>query len=262
MMQQRENSRHGGSVWPIEVLTFDVTDTLMHSPKAADIYCQVLDRHGLTVQVEDLRREMAWVWKEFSCSTDPRCDRFSRHPKGAKGWWQDYLARVCQRLGTAPPSPFAGAELFDRFAHAEAWEVYDDVLPTLRSLRRRGLRLAVISNWDHRLPELLDRLGLLSFFEVVVYSADTGVEKPHCKMFHRCLEELGVEADRAMHLGDQALEDIEGALAVGMRALRVDRQAVGISLPELIRPMLRQRPPRRMGWVDGGDLDEGRHVRP
>lgn len=261
-MRQGENSRPDGSGWPIEALTFDVTDTLMHAPEAPEIYCRVLRRHGLQVRAEALRQEMAWVWKEFSCSTDPRCDRFAQHPKGAKGWWQDYLARVCQRLGTAPPSPFAGAELFDRFAHAESWQVYDDVLPTLRSLQRQGIRLAVISNWDHRLPELLDRLGLLEHFEVVVYSADTGVEKPHARMFQRCLEELGVEPDRAMHLGDQALEDIEGALAVGMRALRVDRQAVGISLPELIRPMLRRRPPRQVGWAARRDLNAGRHVRP
>ena len=262
MMQQRENNRHEGSGLPLEALTFDVTHTLIHAPKAAEIYRRVLSRHGLTVSAEDLKREIAWVWKEFSCSTDPRCDRFAGHPRGAKGWWQDYLARVCQRLDAPPPSPFAAAELFDQFAHAEAWEIYDDVLPALRFLQRRGLRLAVISNWDHRLPELLDRLGLLGFFEVVVYSAATGVEKPHGKMFQRCLEELGVEAECAMHVGDKALEDIEGALAVGMHALRVDRQAANVSLSQLIRPMLRRRSPRRAGWAEGGGVDEGRHVRP
>ena len=46
------------------------------------------------------------------------------------------------------PGPFAAAELYDRFAQADSWHVYDDVRETLTDLRQRGLRLAVVSNWD------------------------------------------------------------------------------------------------------------------
>lgn len=258
-MHHQENSRHDATEEPVQAVTFDVTHTLIHAPNTPDIYRSVLRRHGLTASSEDLQREIPWVWKEFSCQADPRYDRFSRHAKGAKGWWQDFLARVCQRLELPPPTPFAGAELFDRFAHAEAWEIYDDVRPALQYLRRRGLRLAVVSNWDHRLPELLDRLGLLPYFDAVIYSAAVGVEKPHGKIFRNCLEELGVSSSRAMHVGDQAIEDIEGALALGMRALRVDRRDGDISLIDLMRPMLRRRVSKRTGWGTGS-VDEGRHV--
>lgn len=260
MKQRQKDSRHETTEWALEAITFDVTHTLIHAPKMAEIYSRVLHRHGVVASPKDLRREIPWVWKEFACQADPRYDRFARHAKGAKGWWQDFLARVCQRLEVPPPTLFAGAELFDRFAHAEAWEIYEDVVPALTFLSQQGLRLAVVSNWDHRLPELLDRLGLLSFFDAVVYSSAAGVEKPHGKIFRDCLEELDVPCGRTMHIGDRPLEDIEGALALGMRALRVDREDGEISLIELIRPMLRQRPVRRSVWGEGNDVDEGRHV--
>lgn len=258
-MYTPQNTRQEPASRVLEAVTFDVTHTLIHAPEMAEIYRQVLARHGTAVSLNELEREIPRVWQEMACRADPRYDRFAGHAKGAKGWWQSFLARVCQRLEVPPPTPFAGAELFDRFAHPAAWSLYDDVAPTLSYLQDRGLRLGIVSNWDHRLPELLDRLGLLSYFDVVTYSSAAGVEKPHGKIFRDCLEALGVEPGRAMHVGDRALEDIEGALAVGMHAVRIDRSEAKISLLELIRPMLRQSPLRRPGWAADYDVDEGHH---
>lgn len=222
----------------VEAVTFDVTQTLIHAPRVAEIYSRVLHRHGSVVLPKDLRREIPWVWKEMACQADPSWDRFSRHPKGAKGWWFDFLKRLCRRLGVSEPTPFAAAELFDRFAQAAAWQVYDDVRPALAALKEQGLRLAVISNWDHRLPELLDRLDLLDAFDAVVYSSSVGVEKPHQRIFRHCLQALDVEPQRCLHVGDKALEDVEGAIAAGMQAVRVDRREAAVSLMQLVQPLL------------------------
>lgn len=232
----------------VEAVTFDVTQTLIHAPNMAEIYSRVLHRHGLVVAPRNLRREIPWVWKEMACRADPRCDRFSQHPKGAKGWWFDFLKRLCLRLGLAEPTAFAGAELFDQFAHADAWRVYDDVRPALDALQEQGLRLAVISNWDHRLPELLDRLELLDAFDAVVYSSAVGVEKPHQRIFRHCLQALNVEPQRCLHVGDQALEDVEGAIAAGMQAVRVDRRESAVSLMQLVQPLLHKTTGERTRW--------------
>lgn len=233
-----DSRRWWGGGDALAAITFDLTRTLMHSPRVAQIYGEVLHRHGILAKVRDLEREIPRVWREFSCLADPWQDRFTAHPRGAQGWWFRFLVRVCGRLELDKPSRFAGAELYERFAKADAWEVYPDVVPTLESLRDRGLRLGLVSNWDHRLPRVLANLGLDRFFEAVEYSSGCGIEKPHPEIFQRCLASLKVLPVNAMHVGDSALEDVEGALAVGMRAMRVDRRDSRSHLGKILAPML------------------------
>lgn len=227
-------------------VTFDATHTLFHAPRLVPIYLEVMRRHygNASVRATELSRLLPMVWQEFACAAAPSADRFTHHrfpghPEGSRGFWSRYAERLCEYLGLES-SPFAAAELFDRFAHAEAWEVYPDVEESLRELKQRGLALAVISNWDERLPGLLDELGLLGYFDAIVYSAECGVEKPHATIFHTCLARLGIsDAARVLHVGDSELEDIEGARAAGLQALRIDRQGgSGVHLLDLLCTLL------------------------
>ena len=207
----------------IRALTFDVTGTLIHSPRLGDIYAEVLARHGVTVAPAEAARLVREVWQEMACLADPAHDRFTAHPGGPRGWWKRFLERMCEHLEAPPPSPFAAAELFHRFGAADSWEVYPEVPGVLAGLRGAGLRLGVVSNWDPRLPDLLERLGLSGFFEVVVCSSDVGVEKPDRRIFLSAATRLRVPPGAALHIGDGRLEDVEGALGAGMRALHLDR---------------------------------------
>jgi putative hydrolase of the HAD superfamily len=217
----------------IEAVTFDVTHTLLHCPRLGEIYAEVLTRHEAAVSPREALSLVRTVWQELSCSSDPGRDRFTSHPGGERGWWARFLERVCEHLGAPPPSRFAAAELFHRFGQANAWEVYPEVTDVLASLREQGLRLAVISNWDHRLPGLLAELELAPFFEAVVYSSAVGVEKPDRRIFGRTLELLRTEAATVLHVGDGRLEDFEGASAVGFSALLLDRSRRGGDLHDL-----------------------------
>ena len=258
-MGRPENSRVTSASRPIRAATFDVTHTLIHSPRLAEIYWQVLRRHGHAVGLRDVRREIPRVWQEFSCRVDHRIDRFTAHPRGARGYWQEFLVRLCQCLGTEEPSRFAGAELFGQFARAESWEVYPDVRKTLRNLRSAGIRLGVVSNWDHRLPQLLQELDLNPYFEAIVWSEDCGLEKPHPQIFHRCLEELGVSPEECLHVGDHAIDDVEGAQGAGLRALRIDREKGCGGLGKLFESLLKgPQVPSEEGLTTH---DGGRHVR-
>jgi putative hydrolase of the HAD superfamily len=161
----------------LSAVTFDATHTLFHAPRMAAIYSEVLTRHGMQIGPSVLRPLLRDVWQELSCSADPRHDRFAAHPQARAGFWRRFLERLCERLEVPPVSPFAARELYERFARADAWAVYPDVVPALQELRRRGLRLAVVSNWDERLPRLLLALDLAGYFDAIVFSQEAGVEK-------------------------------------------------------------------------------------
>lgn len=210
----------------IRAVTFDVTHTLIHCPRLGEIYAEVLGRHGIRVEPAEAARLVRLVWQELACAADPGRDRFTSHPEGPPGWWKRFLERLCEHLEAPNPSRFAAAELFARFGRADSWEVYPDVPDVLEALRARGLRLGVISNWDPRLPDVLDGLGLTPWLDTVVYSSAVGAEKPDRRIFESALRGLGIPeitAGEALHVGDGRLEDVEGAQAVGMRALHLTR---------------------------------------
>ena len=209
---------------PIRGVTFDATGTLFRAPRLAEIYARAFRRHGLEASPEEIAPVFRAVWQELSCRTDGSHDRFSAHPGGPRGWWGRFVERVAELLELPAPSRFLVAELYDRFARADAWELYPDTLPALTALHRAGLRLAVVSNWDERLERVLAGLGLSDLLTAVVYSSAVGYEKPDRRIFEAALDRVGLEPAEAVHAGDRPREDVEGAAAVGMAAVLIDRK--------------------------------------
>lgn len=208
---------------PLRAVTFDATGTLFHCPRLAEIYAVVMARHGAAIEPAVVGELIPVVWSELDCRVEHGRDRFASHREGARGFWRDFLARLCTLARLSPPSRFLAAELYDCFARAEAWCLHPDVEETLTRLGEGGLRLAVVSNWDERLPGVLGGLGIGERFDTVVFSQRVGFEKPHPAIFRRALEELGVTAPEALHVGDRPRHDVEGAAAVGMRTALLDR---------------------------------------
>jgi putative hydrolase of the HAD superfamily len=103
------------------------------------------------------------------------------------------------------------------------FEAFSDVVPALRELRERGLRLVVVSNWDCSLAEWLERAGLGGLFDDAVSSAVVGVAKPAAAVFKAGLELAGCTVAEAVHVGDSLKNDVEGARAIGLRAILVQR---------------------------------------
>lgn len=97
----------------------------------------------------------------------------------------------------------------------------------VRRLHARGLRLGVVCDSGMMVGRVLrgqlERTGLSAFFvpEAVTFSDEVGVTKPRPEIFRRALEALGVEPAAAAHVGDLRFTDMAGALALGMRAVRM-----------------------------------------
>jgi putative hydrolase of the HAD superfamily len=102
-------------------------------------------------------------------------------------------------------------------------EITPGAAMAVRELRARGLRLGVISNTGRTpgrvLRQLLEAADLLPHFTVLAFSDERGVRKPATAMFRWVLAEAGTEADRVVHVGDDALTDVAGAQGAGMRAI-------------------------------------------
>ena len=121
-----------------------------------------------------------------------------------------------ETLGTVDHKILAAGVVAYRRAREAALVLYPHVTVTLMELLKRGLRLAVISDAPRREAWLrLCYLNLHHVFDVVVTFEDTG--KPSAAPFERVLEELEVEPEETIMVGDWPERDVVGAMKVGMR---------------------------------------------
>ncbi|MEA2359924.1 MAG: hypothetical protein QOI62_3184 [Solirubrobacteraceae bacterium] len=126
---------------------------------------------------------------------------------------------VAGELGLALPPD----DVLEALLASIRFNAYAEVPEALARLRAGGARLAVVSNWDVSLHDVLERTGLRPLVDAVVISAEVGVAKPQPAIFHAALERLGATAADAMHVGDSLELDVAGARAAGLRAVLVAR---------------------------------------
>ena len=97
----------------------------------------------------------------------------------------------------------------------------DGVLPTLTELRRRGLRLGMVSACTEEVPAVWPETPFAGLFDVEVFSAICGHMKPDPEIFLLAAEGLGVEPGECLYVGDGANDELAGAERVGMRSVLV-----------------------------------------
>jgi putative hydrolase of the HAD superfamily len=143
-----------------------------------------------------------------------------------RAWWGAFLREVLARLDHPAPWRPLLDDLYRAFAHPDVWHAFPDALKALHRLHSRGLALAVISNWDGRLPDILAGLGMARFFSVVTVSSLEGVEKPSPEIFWRTLDRLGVVSEQAIHVGNSPHDDYHGAERAGLIPVLLDREGL------------------------------------
>jgi putative hydrolase of the HAD superfamily len=136
--------------------------------------------------------------------------------------WVRFTERVIVGMGGRGDTRSAAVEMERRWVHSAHFELYDDALPVVEWLRDRGLLVGLLSNSSRDLVEFVSHHGLV--VDAVLTSHTHGKTKPHETIFRALLQRLGVDAADAVMVGDTVEDDVEGARAVGMRAVLLDRE--------------------------------------
>jgi putative hydrolase of the HAD superfamily len=219
-------------------------------PDPASVRTLLLDAGGVLVKpsfarvAEALRARGVAAEPAALAAAEPRAKRALDRPPSPglssdaeRGW--HYFNLVLAQAGIAR-SPATDAALLDVKAWHDRYNLWEDVpadvRPSLARLRAVGLRLAVVSNANGTLRLLFERLGLTPAFEVVLDSAEEGVEKPDARLFRMALERLGGDAATALHVGDIYHVDVVGARAAGIRPVLLDEAGL---YPEADCPRVR-----------------------
>jgi len=150
--------------------------------------------------------------------------------------WVAFTERIVRGMG-------GGGERARECAVAveKAWEehanfdLYEDALPVLEELRRHGLKIGLVSNGARDLDDFVLHHGLR--VDAAIASRAHGKIKPHETIFRAVLSALAVEPEEAAMVGDSLADDVEGARALGMRAVLVDREGRFPDVPDALRDL-------------------------
>lgn len=208
----------------IKAVFFDAAGTLMKPDRrVGESYAAFAAKYGVDVSPSEISERFRVCFEAA-----PRL-AFPGAPEETvtsleRDWWKNLVARVFE-----PWSPFERFDeffdgLFSYFAEPRAWSLYPEVLDTLAGLKQRGLHLSVISNFDSRLAQILNGLGVGSYFDHIFVSSRVGYAKPETEIFYAALKRHEIRPEESLHVGDSEINDRLGASKAGLRAVLVDRR--------------------------------------
>jgi HAD superfamily hydrolase (TIGR01662 family) len=200
----------------LSAVLFDVDFTLARpGPELGpEGYVRAGERHGLTLDPS-----------RYEAARDAALVDLRRHPELEHDdeIWFRFTERIVRGMGgDADPAYACAVEITRGWERHENFELYDDVPDALGALRAAGLRIGLVSNSSRDVREFADHHGLV--VDAGISSFHHGRTKPHASIFRAVLDLLEVEPDETVMVGDTIADDIDGARALGMEAILLDRE--------------------------------------
>jgi len=194
------------------VIFFDVGNTLLFPNRARMLAPLASERHPTFAE-----------WQARERRTKREFDQGMQSGKIDHGFWWMFHSSLLEDLGEDASSRDALLpELVRNTQNSANW---DQILPgTCEALKRIGqnFRMAVISNADGKIEQVLSRCGIVGCFESITDSGIIGIEKPRREIFEAALEAMKARAEDSLYIGDVYSVDYVGARDVGMQAMLFD----------------------------------------
>lgn len=206
---------------------FDVTGTLIElAEPVGEVYHRFALQHEVDLPAWRLGDAFERVVSRSGAPEATGEDRASRRQAEIEGWF-DLIRQVFQATDSTarfPDFPAFARALFEYYGTADAWKIRGPrgvLESTLQGLRRDGHRLGLVSNFDHRLHEVIQVIGLESFFEEIVIPSEAGAAKPDRRIFEMAANRLGCGLDDLVYVGDDAPERMRPIEAHGLKTISV-----------------------------------------
>jgi putative hydrolase of the HAD superfamily len=203
----------------IKVIFFDVGNTLLF-PNRQRIHAPLAAR-GIVPKDDHLR--------DLECRTKNQFDGMMTNNGSTDHsfWWMFYSQLLTEigindRVNDEDESAAIRDQLVAAIRNSGNW---DTIRPgTAEQLRAIGERyqIAVISNADGRIEDVLQKCGIARCFRTITDSGLVGYEKPHPEIFHHALKSMKAAPEESLYVGDVYSVDYLGATGAGMQALLMD----------------------------------------
>lgn len=198
----------------VRFLFFDIGNTLLFPNRPKMLSPIPTDRHPTLAQ-----------WQALERRTKAEFDRdMQRGRVDHSFWWifHSYLLEDLNENRDDETRKTLVQELVQNTQNSANW---DQILPDTRAALdriRKRFRIAVISNADGRIENILSHCGIADCFETITDSGIMGLEKPRPEIFYAALKTMNARADESLYVGDVYSVDYAGATRAGMQAVLFD----------------------------------------
>jgi putative hydrolase of the HAD superfamily len=209
----------------LKVVFFDAAGTLFDAREpVGHTYARIARRHGVDATDEAVSAGFHRAFSQsgglaFGPGHAPEVLRAME-----RRWWRTLVERSFQGLGSFDDFEAFFSELFEYFADPAHWHVMPEAVDALSRLKKRGISLGVISNFDYRLYRILQGLELRGHFDSITISSEAGYAKPRPEIFELALGRHRARPQEAMHVGDSPHMDFKAAAAAGIAAVLLDHR--------------------------------------
>ncbi|HUG68043.1 MAG TPA: HAD-IA family hydrolase [Pirellulaceae bacterium] len=211
----------------VRAVVFDAVGTLIYpDPPAVVAYYGLGREHGSRLKEDDVARNFSRVLK-----------RHAYEPRTSQQLERERWRRIVDDVFTDLDDTEAlFRQLWDHFACAASWAVYEDVPEVFTQLSLLGLVIAIGSNFDNRLHAIAQQLSPLEQVREIFVSAQLGFTKPSIEFFRAIEAQLRRQPQQLLMIGDDLSNDIEGAAQSDWRTLHLNRD-LGGPAPGTIRSL-------------------------
>ncbi|MDR2107864.1 MAG: HAD-IA family hydrolase [Coriobacteriales bacterium] len=209
----------------ITTVFFDVGNTLLTpaEPEGA-VFARAAARSGVQLDAAQVNARIPEMYRYYEQLYE-QDDSFWADDQRAVEIWHTMYEYLCALLDVPAAQRIVIAEgVYQHYLAPESWTTFPDVLPCLEALSAQGLRLGLISNWDSSLRPVIEGMGLGYLFCEIIASAEVLLHKPQPAIFELALRRTGTPASAAMHIGDHASADVQGARAAGITPVYLNRR--------------------------------------
>ena len=208
---------------------FDFDRTLGRAKSHFGMYVDAAAEHGVEVSEAALAAaELDDAWAKWMTPEGPAHPDASKSEAAFAEVRREIAALRLRGAGVDCDQPTLDritARIAALEGESDNYMLYDDTVPALEALARRGVQSLIVSNHVWRLPEIIRGLGVSARFEGVITSARVGARKPHPAIFRAALRLAGTTPAETVYVGDSYKHDVEGARGVDMASILIDRDA-------------------------------------
>jgi len=195
---------------------FDLGLTLIYSPRVEN-FIKISKKFNMEPDEDEVKRAFTFSDSYFMKN---RPGVLGRQPKE---FYMEFLAVMFAYLHLEPNIKEFYDALFREYPPRKEWRLYDETIPFLEKLKKSGMKIGLLSNWDLGARDILDKLGLTKYFDSIVISSEIEIEKPAKGAFLHSMNELKVSPEETFYVGDNYFDDVMGGNKVGLKVFLINR---------------------------------------
>ncbi|MGB7600184.1 MAG: HAD family hydrolase [Candidatus Sulfotelmatobacter sp.] len=198
----------------VRFVFFDVGNTLLFPNRTKMLAAIPTDRHPTLAE-----------WQALERRTKAEFDRDMQRGRVDHSFWWIFSSCFLEDLDESRDDETRNELVRELVRNTQNSANWDQIPPGTRAALdriREKFRIAVISNADGRIENILSRCGIADCFETITDSGIVGFEKPRPEIFYAALKTLNAPADQSLYVGDVYSVDYVGATSAGMQAVLFD----------------------------------------